>query len=115
MHKSNLFLFSVGLALANLLTVQSRSVLERFNGVMVNIVEALNDITKTDENGVTVDSLVISGSQSPSAFQDEVDYETEHDLRKRQLILSDPIHNIVLREYLQSQVCVYDQLVTKHV
>lgn len=80
------------------------SVLERFRGIIINIVETLNDITKTDDSGANIDSLVITGGLSPGAFDEEVDYETEHDQRRKQLILSDPVHNIVLRDYFQSQV-----------
>lgn len=56
--------------------------------------------------GTNIDSLVITGGLSPSTFQDEVDYETEHDQRKKQLILSDPVHNIVLKDYFSSQVII---------
>lgn len=94
----------LGIALTSLLTVQSNSVLERFPGIIKNVVEILNDITHTDENGTGFDSMVLTGERSPSQFQEDVDYETEHGLRKRQLISSDPVHTVVLREYLQSQL-----------
>lgn len=94
----------LGIALTSLLTVQSNSVLERFPGIIKNVVEILNDITHTDENGTGFDSMVLTGERSPSQFQEDLDYETEHGLRKRQLISSDPVHTVVLREYLQSQV-----------
>lgn len=73
---------------------------------MINILESLNDITKTEENGAMTDSLVLSEGQSPSHFDEDGDgyYETDHDQRKKQLILSDPVHTIVLKDYLQSQV-----------
>lgn len=73
---------------------------------MLNILESLNDITKTEENGAMTDSLVLSEGQSPSHFDEDGDgyYETDHDQRKKQLILSDPVHTIVLKDYLQSQV-----------
>lgn len=89
-----------------MLTAQSRPVLERFGKVMLNILETLNDITKQDDFGVLTDSLVLIQGQSPSYFQEEADsyYETDHDQRKKQLILSDPVHTIVLKDYLQSQV-----------
>lgn len=79
---------------------------EKFDSIMVNILEALNDITKQDENGVTSDSLILTEGRSPSYFQEDSDNycETDHDQRKKQLILSDPVHNIVLKDYLQSQV-----------
>lgn len=98
----------LGLALTNLLTAQSQPVLERFNRVMVNILESLNDITKSDDNGELGDSLLLAEGRSPSYFDQDSDgyYETDHDQRKKQLILSDPVHTIVLKEYLQSQVSV---------
>lgn len=91
-----------------MLTAQSRPVLERFGKIMVNILETLNDITKQDDFGALTDSLVLIQGQSPSYFQEEVDscYETDHDQRKKQLILSDPVHTIVLKDYLQSQVFI---------
>ncbi|KAK4881631.1 hypothetical protein RN001_004950 [Aquatica leii] len=96
----------LGLALANLLTAHSRPVMARFKSVMLNILEALNDSTKIDDNGVAIDSLVIVEGQSPSHFQEDTDsyYETDHDHRKKQLILSDPVHTIVLKDYFQSQM-----------
>ncbi|KAF5275843.1 hypothetical protein FQR65_LT04081 [Abscondita terminalis] len=96
----------LGLALANLLTAQSRPVMTRFNSVILNILEALNDSTKTDDNGIAVDSLVLLEGQSPSDFQEDNDnyYETDHDHRKKQLILSDPVHTIVLKDYFQAQM-----------
>jgi hypothetical protein len=35
---------------------------------------------------------------------DDVDYETEHDHRREQLAVSDPVHTIALRDYFQAQV-----------
>lgn len=72
---------------------------------MINILETLNDITKSDDEGIAVDSLVLVQGQSPSQFDEEgAYYETDHDCRKKQLILNDPVHNIVLKDYLQAQV-----------
>lgn len=73
---------------------------------MLNILESLNDITKTEENGIMVDSLVLVEGQSPSYFYDDSDgyYDTDHDQRKKQLTLFDPVHTIVLKDYVQSQV-----------
>ncbi|XP_076251460.1 importin beta11 [Rhynchophorus ferrugineus] len=95
----------LGLALTNLLTTQSPTVLHRFNPIMTQILEALNDITKSDDDGVMTDSLVLAEGQSPSYFNEDGGYyETDHDQRKKQLILSDPVHTIVLKDYLQSQI-----------
>ncbi|KAK9880322.1 hypothetical protein WA026_010202 [Henosepilachna vigintioctopunctata] len=97
----------MGLALSYILTTQSRPVLERFGKIMIQILETLNDITKTDETGVSSDSLVLSEGRSPSYFHDEGDsYETDHVQRKKQLILIDPVHTIVLKDYFQSQILV---------
>jgi hypothetical protein len=85
----------LGLALTNLLTTQSRPVFERFGTVMVNILECLNDME---------DSLLVTDGRSPTSYEDTDGYETDHDQRKKQLILSDPVHTIVLKDYLQSQV-----------
>ncbi|CAH1155509.1 unnamed protein product [Phaedon cochleariae] len=95
----------LGLALVNLLTTQSGPVLERFGLIILNILESLNDITKPEENGTMTDSLVLTEGQSPSHFEDgDGFYETDHDERKKLLVLSDPVHTIVLKDYLQSQL-----------
>lgn len=98
------------MALTNLLTTQSRPVLERFAKIMINIIESLNDITNKWEDGQIIDSLVLSDGQSPSQFDEGNDrtrfFITDHDQRKKQLTLSDPVHTVILRDYLQSQVSV---------
>lgn len=106
----------LGLALTNLLTTQSATVLHRFKPIMINILETLNDITKSDDDGIAVDSLVLVQGQSPSHFDEEgAYYETDHDCRKKQLILNDPVHNIVLKDYLQAQIfTLRDQLGTAY-
>lgn len=75
---------------------------------MVNILEALNDITKMDENGVMSDSLIYVEGQNLNCFIEDAEgyYETDHDQRKKQLVLSDPLHTIVLKDYLQTQVSI---------
>lgn len=96
------------MALTNLLTTQSTPVLERFGAIMVNILETLNDITKAEDNGVLTDSLVFIEGHNLSCFKDDLllkGYcDSEHDQRKKQLMLNDPVHNIVLKDYLQMQV-----------
>lgn len=79
---------------------------------MTNILETLNDVTKTEEDGVITDTLVLVEGQSPSYFDEDGSYyETDHDHRKKELILNDPVHNIVLKDYLQSQVSIVKMLV----
>ncbi|KAI4458349.1 importin-7 8 11 [Holotrichia oblita] len=125
----------LGLALANLLTIQSELVLEKFNDILLNILETLNDITRCDDNGTTTDALLLSQNQmnedgtstdDQTQFQyhghypDESDYETDHEHRKNQLMKTDPVHTICLKDYLQSQIIElqrqvgqrqYDQLI----
>ncbi|GJQ74570.1 Ranbp11 [Trypoxylus dichotomus] len=125
----------LGLALSNLLTIQSELVLEKFGDILVNILETLNDITRCDDNGTMTDSLLLSQSQlsddpnstvDQSQFQyqghypDESDYETDHEHRKNQLMKIDPVHTICLKDYFQSQIIElqrqigqlqYDQLI----
>lgn len=111
--------FFEGLGLANLLTTQSQLVLERFNDILLNILETLNDITRCDENGTMHDSLLLPHNQSQdgsqciddqSQFQyhghypDERGYVTDHENRRNELMKSDPVHTTCLKDYLQSQV-----------
>lgn len=84
--------------------------MERFGAIMVNILETLNDITKAEDNGVLTDSLIFIEGQTPSCFKDDLLFkgycDSEHEQRKKQLMLCDPVHTIVLRDYLQMQVSV---------
>merc|ERR1719410_2922877 len=93
----------LALALASLLTTESPVVLQRVYIVFLNIVETLNDVTKTDDVGAIVDSLM-AGVGDVVLDTDDIDYETEHDSRKRQIAMQDPVHTIVLKEYVQAQV-----------
>ncbi|XP_049837055.1 importin-11 isoform X1 [Schistocerca gregaria] len=96
----------LGLALASLLTAGSRSVLDRFCGVLLNITEALNDVMKVEDTGRQVDSLLLSEQSSPTPIiqDDDVDYESEHDHRRKQLAAHDPVHTVSLRDYFQMQL-----------
>ena len=76
----------LALALASLLTTESPVVLQRVYIVFLNIVETLNDVTKTDDVGATVDSLM-AGVGDVVLDTDDIDYETEHDSRKRQIAM----------------------------
>ena len=93
----------LALALASLLTSESPVVLARVYLVLLNIAETLNDVTRTDEQGGIIDSL-IAGVGDVVLDTDDIDYETEHDSRKRQIAMQDPVHTIVLKDYVQSQV-----------
>merc|ERR1712032_651716 len=97
---SRLILASHSLFAALCLTSASPVVLQRVYIVFLNIVETLNDVTKTDDVGATVDSLM-AGVGDVVLDTDDIDYETEHDSRKRQIAMQDPVHTIVLKEYVQ--------------
>lgn len=99
----------LGLALASMLTAQSPAVLERFCGILLNVAEVLNDIMKTDNCGTQLDSLMITSDQVAipghgGSEETGADYETEHDQRRRQLAVSDPVHTVILRDFFQAQV-----------
>merc|ERR1719213_98276 len=93
----------LALALASLLTSESPVVLSRVYLVFLNVAETLNDVTRPDEQGGIIDSLM-AGVGDVVLDTDDIDYETEHDSRKRQIAMQDPVHTIVLKDYVQSQV-----------
>ena len=93
----------LALALASLLTSESPVVLSRVYMVLLNIAETLNDVTRPDEQGGVIDSLM-AGVGDAVLDTDDIDYETEHDSRKRHVAMQDPVHTIVLKDYVQSQV-----------
>eukprot|EP00095_Tigriopus_kingsejongensis_P011540 snap_masked-scaffold33_size549341-processed-gene-2.6 protein:Tk11540 transcript:snap_masked-scaffold33_size549341-processed-gene-2.6-mRNA-1 annotation:"Importin-11" len=94
----------LSLALTSLITANSPVVLERLYGIFLNVSETLNDITRQDDaTGVILDTL-IKTPEDLAAEGDDLDYETEHDQRKREAAAQDPIHTINLREYLQGQI-----------
>ncbi|XP_023328884.1 importin-11 [Eurytemora carolleeae] len=93
----------LSLALASLLTTESPVVLSRVYMVFLNIAETLNDVTRPDDSGAIVDSLM-AGQGDAVLDTDDIDYETEHDSRKRHVAMQDPVHTVVLKDYVQSQV-----------
>ena len=48
--------------------------------------ETLNDVTRPDEQGGVIDSLM-AGVGDVVLDTDDIDYETEHDSRKRQIAM----------------------------
>ncbi|XP_011865006.1 PREDICTED: importin-11 [Vollenhovia emeryi] len=104
----------LALALCSFLGANSPpTVLEHFPQIISNIVETLNDITKFDDMGYPVDSLMITDQPSPSQYED-VDYETEHAQRQKRLVFSDPVHSISLKDTLQSQLVTLRGIVGDH-
>ncbi|XP_071559340.1 importin-11 isoform X2 [Temnothorax nylanderi] len=104
----------LALALCSLLGANSPpTVFEYFPQIISNIVETLNDITKFDDSGYPVDSLMIADQTSPSQYED-VDYETEHAQRQKRLVFNDPVHSISLKDTLQSQLITLRGIVGDH-
>jgi len=98
----------LALALSSLLTTESPVVLDRVYMILLNIAEALNDVTRPDENGAMIDSLM-AGQGDAVLDTDDIDYETEHDSRKRQVAMLDPVHTVVLKDYVQIQITQMSQ------
>ncbi|KAH6938891.1 hypothetical protein HPB50_014678 [Hyalomma asiaticum] len=90
----------LALTLTSILTSNSNAVYERICGILLAIVEVLNDVTKCDNLGAQVDSLVMVDSE-PTPPNEE---ESEHDRRKIELSRQDPVHTVALRDYLCSQM-----------
>ncbi|XP_074040344.1 importin-11-like [Leptinotarsa decemlineata] len=92
----------LGLALANLLTTRCGP-FASFGLILLIVSEALNDVIKAEDNGTLIDSLVITEDH----FDEERDgyHESDYDQRNKQLVLSDPVHTIIFKDYVQSRLC----------
>ena len=87
---------------------------ETFLFLIQNVAEALNDVMKPEDNNSYVDSLLLSSSSSSNTSgynEDDADYYTEHDTRKRDLSLNDIVHKVSLNEYFQSKLQGWSQFV----
>lgn len=93
----------LSLALASIITVDSPIVQMRFASILQDIAECLKDIMREDLDGVLTDALLYD-EDTHTALIDDIDYKTHHSKRCRQLCMNDPVHRIVLVEYLQSQL-----------
>lgn len=99
----------LALALCSLLTVQHETLFEKFPMTIQCIYETLTDIMKADlVDGIEVDTLIITEDESieSNGMYDLEDYEykTPHYDRCKKVCLQDPVHKVVLKDYLQSQV-----------
>lgn len=99
----------LAIGLCSLLTVPNDFIMENFSVIIINVYETLCDIMKAysvDEE--EVDSLILTdqGDIESNGMYDIEDYEykTPHYDRFRVICLRDPVHAVVLKEYLQSQV-----------
>ncbi|XP_055641896.1 importin-11 isoform X2 [Toxorhynchites rutilus septentrionalis] len=105
----------LALALTSLITVSNDIIFDNFSSIMTNISETLNDITNEDEqSGAKVEFLILADDNEDEigmimhgyGFIDteNLQNETPHYDRCRKVCLQDPIHVIVLKDYLQSQL-----------
>lgn len=99
----------LAIGLTSLLTVPNDYIIENFSVIIINVYETLCDIMKADSaDGEEVDSLILSDSfeLETNGMYDIEDYEnkTPHYDRFRVICLRDPVHVLVLKDYLQTQV-----------
>merc|ERR1712008_376246 len=67
--------------------------------------ETLNDIMRQDEdNSAIFSSLLINHNNDLTLSSEDLDYETEHEHRKRELNKGDSVYTVDLREFFQSQI-----------
>lgn len=99
----------LAIGLCSLLTISNDFIVENFSVIIINVYETLCDIMKAETaDGEEVDSLVLADAielESSGMYEME-DYEckTPHYDRFRVVCLRDPVHVLVLKDYLQSQV-----------
>jgi len=95
----------LSLALTSLMNSGSPVVLQRIYGLLLNVTETLNDIMRQDEdNSAMIDSLLINHNNDLTLSSEDLDYETEHEHRKRELNKGDSVYTVDLREFFQSQI-----------
>jgi len=107
----------LAMGLATIIFSGSPVVQQRVHGILQNLAEALNDVMKPEENNY-VDSLLLNpttsggvGSSSSFNNEDEADYYTEHDTRKRDISLNDIVHKVSLNEFIQGKLQGWGQYV----
>lgn len=97
----------LAIGLCSLLTIQNDIILENFSGIISNVYETLCDIMRQeDEESEEVDSLIINDADDfeSMCFFDVSEYKTPHYERNKRICLRDPVHTVVLKEYLQNQL-----------
>lgn len=99
----------LAIGLCNLLTISNDFIMDNFAVIIINIYETLCDIMKADSaEGEEVDSLILTDTIELEATgmyeMEDYEYKTPHYDRFRVICLRDPVHAVVLKEYLQSQV-----------
>jgi hypothetical protein len=106
----------LALGLCSLLSIPNDLIFENFSTIIINVYETLCDImTQKTVEGDEVDSLILTDETDMEGMCDDFDegyeYKTPHYDRYKAMCLKDPVHTIVLKEYLQSQLIVLKNLV----
>lgn len=99
----------LALGMCSLLTLPNDLIMEQFNVIISDVFETLCDIMKSDgDGGAEYDSLILTDTselESDSMYNmEDYEYKTPHYERFRAVCLRDPVHVIVLKDYLQTQV-----------
>lgn len=99
----------LAIGLCSILAVPNDLIMENFSAIIINVYETLCDIMRAEtEDGEEVDSLILT---DPTDFEtnaqyeiEDYEYKTPHFDRFRIICLKDPVHAVVLKEFLQAQV-----------
>jgi hypothetical protein len=99
----------LALGMCSLLTVPNDLIIEHFNVIISDVFETLCDIMKSvGDETEEFDSLILTDTselESNGMYEmEDYEYKTPHYDRFRVVCLRDPVHVIVLKEYLQTQV-----------
>lgn len=99
----------LALGMCSLLTVPNDIIMEQFNVIISDVFETLCDIMKSGgDDGKEFDSLILTDTSELESngmyVMEDYEYKTPHYERFRAVCLRDPVHVIVLKDYLQSQV-----------
>jgi len=98
----------LAMGLATVIFSGSPVVQQRIHGILQNMAEALNDVMKPEENNY-VDSLLLNPTST--GHDDEADYYTEHDTRKRDISLNDIVHKVSLNDFIQNKIRGWGQCI----
>lgn len=105
----------MALGLCSLLTIPDESIFENFSAIIINVYETLCDImTLETPDGDEVDSLILTDATDMEGmcdFDEGYEYKTPHYDRFKTMCLKDPVHSIVLKEYLQNQLVALKEAV----
>lgn len=99
----------LAISICSLLTIPNDIIMDNFSVMIASVYETLCDIMKSETaDGEEVDSLILTASvelDSNGMYEvEEYEFKTPHYDRFRIVCLRDPVHVLVLKDFLQSQV-----------